>query len=143
MNTEKMQYKPESARGYIIALNIWHSRLALFSSLITVCCSLYAIIGSIVISVEAGQSVKDYFQWFTANSNCLTAFSAFMIIPFAAEGIRKKHFSYPKWVAMFHYSGTVCRRLKKRSNGRDNKNKSKATPSIIGANNEGKEDKTL
>ena len=37
----------------------------------------------------------------------LTAFSAALIIPFAVEGVRKKHFSNPKWVIMFHYSSMV------------------------------------
>lgn len=111
MGVRNKKRSPESPRGYIIDLSKWHSRWALLASLVTVFCSLYAIIGSIVIYAEDGTDVRDLFHWFTTNANCLTAFSACMIIPFAVEGIRKKHFSYPKWVAMFHYSGMVCTTL--------------------------------
>ena len=98
-------------RGYIIALSRWRSRLALIAGLITVFCSLYAVAGGIVIFVRQGQEISGLFHYFTINSNCLTAFSASMILPFAVEGIRKKAFSYPRWVAMFHYSGMVCTTL--------------------------------
>lgn len=111
MNMQKKETKPESSRGYIIALSKWRSRMALLASLITVSFSLYGIAGSIVAYVEAGLTAGELFHWFTINSNFLTALSACMIIPFAVEGIRKKHFSYPKWVAMIHYSGMVCTTL--------------------------------
>ena len=108
---EKTENRPDTARGYIIALSRWRSRLALIASLITFFVSLYAIAGGIVQNIERGLTVQELFHWFTINSNFLTAFSACMIVPFATEGIRKKHFSYPKWVAMFHYSGMVCTTL--------------------------------
>ena len=111
MNTEKQVFKPETARGYIIALSKWRSRLALIASLITVSCTMYAIASGIIEYISSGWDLNALFNWYTVNSNFLTAFSAAMIIPFAVEGIRKKHFSYPKWVAMFHYAGMVCTTL--------------------------------
>ena len=101
----------ESSRGYIIALSRWRSRLALLASLITVSFSLYAIAGGIITYAETGREPASLFHFFTINSSFLTAFSAGLIIPFAVEGIRQKHFSYPKWVAMFHYCGMVCTTL--------------------------------
>jgi len=98
-------------RKYIIGLSRWRSRLALVAGIVTVFCSLYAIAGSIVLYAESGDNVLGLFNWFTTNANCLTAFAAGLIIPFAVEGIRKKHFSYPKWVARLHYSGMVCTTL--------------------------------
>ena len=92
----------------MIALTRLRSRLVLIASLITVIFSMYGIVGSIVLYVEDGQSAVEMFRWFTTISNLLTGFSACMIIPFAVEGIRKKYFSYPRWVAMLHYSGMVC-----------------------------------
>lgn len=98
-------------RKYIINLSKWRSRLALIAVLVTVCCSLYGIVGSILLYAANGENVRDLFQWFTTNTNCLTAFAAGMIIPFAVEGIRKKHFTYPEWIAALHYSGVVCATL--------------------------------
>ena len=111
MSTEKQAFRPEAPRGHIIALSKWRSRLALIASLITVSCTMYAIAGGIIKYVRLGWELGTLFNWYTINSNFLTAFSASMIIPFAVEGIRKKHFSYPKWVAMFHYAGMVCTTL--------------------------------
>ena len=111
MSTEKQAFKPEAPRGHIIALSKWRSRLALIASLVTVSCTMYAVAGGIVKYVKMGWDLGTLFNWYTINSNFLTAFSAAMIIPFAVEGIRKKHFSYPKWVAMFHYAGMVCTTL--------------------------------
>ena len=98
-------------RKYIISLSRWRSRLALIAGLVTIFCSLYAIAGSIVLYAENGADVRELFNYFTTNANCLTAFAAGMIIPFAVEGIRKKHFSCPKWVSALHYGGMVCTTL--------------------------------
>ena len=111
MNGEKKNRTPRLPRKYILSLSRWRSRLALIAGLVTVICSLYAITGSIVLYARNGENVLEMFNWFTTNANCLTGFSAGMIIPFAVEGIRKKSFSYPKWVAVLHYSGTVCTTL--------------------------------
>lgn len=111
MSVVNQKKKPVTGRKYIIALNTWHSRLALAASVVTVFLSLFAIAGGIVLNVKKGDPAEDLFRWFTINSNSLTAFAAFMIIPFAVEGMRRKHFSYPKWVAWFHYSGMVCTTL--------------------------------
>lgn len=103
--------KPSADRGYIIALSKWRSRLALLAGIVTVSFSLYAIAGGMVYYAGIGRPVGELFRWFTTNSNLLTALSAFFLIPFAVEGIRKKHYSQPKWVAMFHYCGMVCTTL--------------------------------
>ena len=102
---------PAAGRGYIINLSRSRSILALIASLITVVFSIYAIVGGIVMYVRQGRDPGELFHWFTTISNTLTAFGAAMIIPFAVEGIRNKYFSYPKWVAMLHYSGIVCTTL--------------------------------
>ena len=98
---------PTSSRGYIIALSRWRSRLALLASLITLSFTLYAIAGGMLHYVKIGRDPVNLFHWYTINSNCLTALSAGLIIPFAVEGVRKKHFSYPRWVALLHYCGMV------------------------------------
>jgi len=102
---------PGVSRRYMLNLRKSHSYLALFASIITVFFSLYGIAGGIVEYAEKGDNIRGLFHWFTTNANSLTAFGACMIIPFAVEGVRKKHFTYPKWVAMVHYSGMVCTTL--------------------------------
>ncbi len=111
MSLKRKKHRIGSSREYIIALTRWNSRLALIACFITVFFSLYSIACGIILYVSTGQSVKEFFHYFTINSNFLTAFSASMIIPYAIEGIRKKHFSYPKWIAVLHYSGLVCTTL--------------------------------
>ena len=103
--------RPRSGRGYIIALSGWRSRLALIAALITVSFSLYGITGGMIYYTQIGKTTAELFHWFTINSNFLTGFGAALIIPYAVEGIRRKHFSYPRWIAMLHYSGMVCTTL--------------------------------
>lgn len=105
------EIQASAGRKYVIALSKRRSRLALIASLITVTFSLYAITGDIVDYVVNGWPLSDLFHYFTINSNCLTVFNAFLLIPFAVEGCRKKYFSYPRWIAMLHYSGIVCTTL--------------------------------
>jgi len=108
---KEKEITPAAGRGYIINLSRSRSILALIASLITVGFSIYAIVGGIIMYVKMGKSPGELFHWFTTISNTLTAFAAAMIIPFAVEGSRNKSFSYPKWIAMFHYSGIVCTTL--------------------------------
>ena len=96
---------------YIISLNRKRSFHALIACIITVSFSLYGIVNGLVGNAKEGKDVLEILHYFTTNANALTAMSAFLIIPFAVEGIRKKHFSYPKWLAMLHYCGTVCTTL--------------------------------
>ncbi len=48
------------------------------------------------------------FHYYTNDSNCYNAIVACMIIPFAIEGIKKKRFAYPRWLAVLHFSSTFC-----------------------------------
>lgn len=57
------------------------------------------------------KAATSLYQFLTPNANTMTALAAALIVPFAIEGIRKKRFTYPKWVALLHYSGTVCTTL--------------------------------
>ena len=107
----KHEFRPEPGRKHIIALTRWHSILALIALLITFAFSLYGIAGGIAKYARAGENPWGLFQWFTTDCSFLTVFSASMIIPFAVQGIRNKYFSYPKWIAMFHYSGMLCTTL--------------------------------
>ncbi len=95
----------------MISLNRWRSVMALAACVVTILASVWAIVSSLLEFVPDARSTTSLFQYLTTDSNMLTAAAAALIIPFAVEGIRKKRFTYPKWVALLHYSGTVCTTL--------------------------------
>ena len=69
--------------------------------------SVAGIFYSITWHTKAG-SEFEAFHYYTTDSNCYNALVACMIIPFAVEGIRKRRFSYPRWLAVLHSSSTFC-----------------------------------
>ena len=103
--------KYRSGHRYVIYLSKSRSILALVACLITITFTFYAIAGGMVIYVRDGMSAWRIFEWFTTISNTITCFGACMITPFAVEGIRRKHFAFPRWISMFFYSGMVCTTL--------------------------------
>ena len=48
------------------------------------------------------------FCMFTVNSNILAAVTAFAVIPYAVDGIRKKEYILPNWVVVFMMTGTTA-----------------------------------
>ena len=100
-----------NGQKYIIALSKSRSIVALIACLIIVVFSMYAIAGGMVLYTKDNLPAGMLFQWFTSIANTITCISACMIIPFAVEGIRKKHFVFPTWISIFLYSGMVCTTL--------------------------------
>ena len=101
----------KSSRYYIIDLNRWRSRAAFLASVITLAAATFGIVNGLVEYAKDNIPVMELFRFFTPNANTLTAMAAAFIIPYSVEGARKKRFTYPKWVAMLHYSGTICTTL--------------------------------
>ena len=93
-------------RTHLVNLFQWRSKAAFIACLVTI----FLTLGSVVYGIltEPGETVKTEFEWFTVDSNCLTALAALMILPFTVEGIRRKRLVYPKWMLLIHYSGTIC-----------------------------------
>lgn len=69
--------------------------------------SVSGIFYSIAWHTKAG-SEFNAFHYYMTDSNCYNALVACMMIPFAVEGIRKRRFSYPRWLAVLHFSSTFC-----------------------------------
>lgn len=97
---------------YLIDLQRRQSIIALISGSIVSAFTFAAIIMGIlenpataIVPERGGTSI---FRLFTVNSNLLAAVGAFLMIPFAVEGIKKKQFRVPKWIMVLQYSGTVC-----------------------------------
>ena len=84
------------------------SVIALCCVILTLILAFYGIIESVnrTITIFHGNGFRS-FIYYTMVSNVLAALSAAFVFPFAVEGIRKKRFTIPKWVALMHYIATT------------------------------------
>lgn len=101
--------KKENKRVHLVNLFKWRSIIALIACIITIVFSLGSIIYG--ITTDEPEQVQTEFEWFTVDSNALTAVAALLIVPFAIHGIKKKRLIYPKWALLIHYAGTICTSL--------------------------------
>ena len=95
-----------SKRIHLVNLFKWRSVVALIACILTIIFTTGSVVYGILTS--PGETIKTEFEWFTVDSNLLTACAALMILPYTVEGIRKKRLMYPKWVHIIHYAGTIC-----------------------------------
>lgn len=100
-------------RTYIINLTRRHSRIAFLASTVVAVCTFGAVVEGLLVNPEdlALKQGESLFMLFTVNSNLLSGLGAAFLIPYALEGIRNKRFVFPKWIAMFQYSGAICTTL--------------------------------
>ena len=95
------------AKEYLLVLQRYRSIITFVACSITLVVALYAIGLALVNYAMGGIKIINLFKYFTTLSNMLTALAAAFIIPYAINGYRFKHFSYPKWVSMMHFAGTA------------------------------------
>ena len=95
------------AKEYLLVLQRYRSIITFVACSITLVVALYAIGLALVNYAMDGIKIINLFKYFTTLSNMLTALAAAFIIPYAINGYRFKHFSYPKWVSMMHFAGTA------------------------------------
>ena len=95
------------AKEYLLVLQRYRSIITFVACSITLVVALYAIGLTLVNYAIDGIKIINLFKYFTTLSNMLTALAAAFIIPYAINGYRFKHFSYPKWVSMMHFAGTA------------------------------------
>ena len=96
------------ARESLTVLLRRRSVIALCCVILTLMLAFYGIIASVnktntVLQENGFRS----FIYYTMVSNLLAALSAAFVFPFAVEGIRKKRFLMPKWVALMHFIATT------------------------------------
>lgn len=95
-------------REYLTVLLRRRSMIALCCGILTLMLSFYGIIAgvnkTIAVLHENGFSS---FVYYTMISNTLAALSVAFVFPYAVEGVRKKRFVLPKWVAVMHYAATT------------------------------------
>lgn len=91
-------------RDYVTNLFKRRSIIALCSGIITLIFAFYGINAGMFRTIEVMKVNGFYsFIFYTMLSNTFAAFSVIMIIPFAVEGIKRKCFILPKWIAVLHY----------------------------------------
>ena len=110
---EKSGDRGKLSRQYMISLHRSRSITALIACISTFALCLFAVAGGLIedpseLTPERGNQL---FKLFTVCSNFFSAIGAALMIPFAVEGVRKKRFSYPKWLQLFQYSGAICTTL--------------------------------
>ena len=108
MSKKNVYRNDKKHKEYLLALHRYRSVTTLIACTITLVVCLFAIGQDLVNYTQRGWQISDLFRYFTIQSNLITAAASGFIIPFAINGIRKRYFTYPKWLAMLHYSGTVC-----------------------------------
>ncbi len=109
----KTRNKSGLSRTYMINLYRSRSTTALIACISTFAMCLFAVAGGLIEnpSVLTPERGSQLFKLFTVNSNFFSAIGAALMIPYAVEGIRKKRFSYPKWIQLIQYSGAICTTL--------------------------------
>lgn len=93
------------SRKYLIDLVERHSVVALIAGIM-----VFGItVASIIIWIDGYDHVSEEpLHYFTALSNMMSALAAAFMIPYAIEGIRKKHFVLPRYIVLFQFSGATC-----------------------------------
>lgn len=95
----------ERSKKYLIALAEQQSILALCAGLLLLVCTFAAII----IWVDSYDGTEEPpLHYFTALSNLMSALAASFMIPYAVDGIRKKHFVLPRYIVLFQFSAATC-----------------------------------
>lgn len=92
-------------KRYLIAVEEKHSYIALVAGVLVFFCTMVAVI---VWAQDYHQNGEPPLHYFTALSNILSSIGAAFMIPYAIEGIRKKHLYIPKYIILFQFSGAIC-----------------------------------
>ena len=90
---------------YLITLEKRHSIIALTAGILVLSCALFGIILWLELYDQTGEKPMHYFTFL---SNLFTAIGAAFMIPYATEGITKKHLVIPRYVTMFQFAGAIC-----------------------------------
>ena len=93
---------------YLTNLFVRRSLIALCSGILTLILAFYGIIAGVIRTIDLiGPNGFFSFAYFTMIANTLAALSVAFIIPYAVEGIKKKRFVLPKWIAILYYTSAT------------------------------------
>ena len=97
-----------NSREYLTVLLRRRSIIALCCGILILALSFYSIIESVNLTFnKLKENAFVSFTYFTLISNTLAALATAFVLPFAVEGIRKKRFILPKWVAVIHFAAAA------------------------------------
>ena len=100
--------KKKNSPHYLTVFFKWHSIVALACGIFTLILAFDGIISGVIRTVEVMRTNGfKSFIFFTMIANTLAACSVAFIIPYAIEGIQKRRFVIPKWIAIMHYISAV------------------------------------
>ena len=100
--------KAVQIREYLTLLLKRRSVIALCCGILTLMLSFFGIIAGVSKTVAVlHENGFTSFTYYTMASNTLAALSVAFVLPYTVEGIRKKRFTLPKWVAVIHYIATT------------------------------------
>ena len=91
-------------REYMTNLFRRRSIIALVSCLLTLALAFYGIIAGVIRTVTLkGINGFSSFIYYTMLVNSFAALAAAFVLPFAVEGVRRRRFTLPGWVAVVYY----------------------------------------
>ncbi|MDO5132944.1 MAG: hypothetical protein Q4D81_08175 [Eubacteriales bacterium] len=94
-------------REYMTRLYRHRSIIALICCVLLLILTFYGIVAGVIRTIEKlGENGFFSFIYFTMIVNTFSAFTAAMMLPFTINGIRKKRFILPRWLAVIHYLAT-------------------------------------
>ena len=97
-----------SIREHLTVLQRRRSIIALCCGILTLILSFYGIIAGVNrMTAVFHKNGFTSFTYYTMLSNAFAALSIAFVFPYTIEGIRKKRFTLPAWVAVVHYTATV------------------------------------
>ncbi len=96
------------SREYMTGLLRRRSVVALCCCVLTLALAFYGITAGVNRTITVlGVNGFVSFTYYTMLANTLAALSAAFVLPFAVEGIRRRRFTLPGWVAAAHYVAAV------------------------------------
>lgn len=105
MNTRAEQGTP--TREHLTVFMQRRSLTALVCGILSLIFAFYGIIAGVDLTITVlGENAFLSFNHFTMASNLFAALSVAFVFPYTVEGIRRKRFILPKWLAVMHYLAT-------------------------------------
>ncbi len=100
----KKDFTQKHSYDYLTNFYRIRSIIALCCGICTLILAFYGIIAGVIRSIAYTHTYGfTSFIYFTMISNTLALFAVAFVIPYAVEGIKKKRFVLPKWVAMINF----------------------------------------
>lgn len=100
MNAEKRKQN----REYLTVFFKRRSVIAFCCGILSLVLSFYGVIAGVNLTITIlGENGFASFNHFTMIANAFAALSVAFVFPYTVQGLLRKRFTLPKWVAVMHY----------------------------------------